>query len=140
MSESNATPRPIPAAFRDLIEQPNHASLATTLPNGTPQVTIVWFNTDEEGYVYVNTAVGRLKDKAIRQNPYVALAVLDPNNPYRYIQLRGPVVEVIEGQEARAHIDALSARYTGNPVYSFGPPDEQRVKFKVAPEHIQTMG
>ncbi len=132
-------PKEVPATFRDLIDRPLLTALATTLPNGTPQVTPVWFSTDEQGYFYVNTAVGRLKDKAIRANPYVALMIVDPENPYRYLAVRGPVTEISEAH-GREHINELSGRYTGNPIYSFGPPDEQRVRFQVCPEFVSTSG
>jgi len=129
----------IPEAYRDLIDRPLILALATTLPNGTPQVTPVWFY-EEDGYIYFNTAAGRLKDKAMRDNPYIAGMVLDPENPYRYVQIRGPIVEILEGAADRAGIDRLSLRYTGNPVYNFGPPDEPRVQYKVAPEKVFAQG
>ncbi len=129
----------IPEAYRDLIDRPLMLALATTLPNGTPQVTPVWFY-EEDGYIYFNTAAGRLKDKAMRENPYIAGMVLDPENPYRYMQIRGPIVEILEGAAGRTGIDRLSLRYTGNPVYSFGPPDEPRVQYKVAPEKVFAQG
>ncbi len=137
MSTNNGTPKPIPTNFRDLVEQPLFASFATVLPNETPQVTPVWFSY-EDGYFYVNTAVGRLKDRAVRANPYVALSIIDPNNSYRYLAVRGPIVEMNE-EEGRAHINFLAKRYTGADKYP-GPADEQRVRYKIAPEHVTTMG
>jgi PPOX class probable F420-dependent enzyme len=130
-------PKAIPERFRDLIAQSTPAALATTLPNGTPQVTLVWFDADDAGYIYLNSVVGRLKDKAIRANPYVALAIADATNPNRYIQLRGPVIAFNEGPKARAHINALSKRYLGLDPYP-GLPDEVRVKYTLAPEHVHT--
>ena len=72
-----STPKAIPATHIDLLERPLLAALATTLPNGTPQVTPVWFNY-EDGHVHINSAAGRLKDRAIRAKPYLALLVVDP--------------------------------------------------------------
>ncbi len=137
MSENTQQPKAIPASHQDLIDQPIVASLGTTLPDGTPQVTPVWFDFDG-GYLYFNSAAGRLKDKAVRKQPYVALTMVDPNNPYRYIAVRGPVVEITE-EGGRDHINQLSKRYTGSDVYQ-GPPTETRVKYKVQPEHVTTMG
>ena len=68
----------------------------------------------------------------------MALMMLDPENPYRYIQLRGPVVEVSE-EHGRAHINLLAKRYHGEDEYG-GPKDEQRIRYKIVPEHVQTMG
>jgi PPOX class probable F420-dependent enzyme len=126
------TPKPIPEAYRDLVDRPLFASLATTLPDGTPQVTPIWFSY-EDGYFFINTAVGRLKDRAIRAKPYVALMILDPDNGYRYLQVRGPVVEIDEASGV-AHINALSHRYTGKD-YNL-PAGQARVRFKMAPEHV----
>ncbi|MEN9938967.1 MAG: hypothetical protein RLZZ387_5546 [Chloroflexota bacterium] len=130
------TPKEIPASHIDLLERPLIGALATTLPDGTPQVTPVWFSF-EGGMIYVNTAVGRLKDKAVRARPYLALMVVDPGNPYRYLQVRGPVVEMNE-EEGAAHINALSHRYTGND-YDL-PAGQQRVRYAIAPERVDAHG
>ncbi len=124
------TPKPIPPSHIDLLERPIHASLATTLPNGTPQVTVVWFNY-ENGHVYINSAAGRLKDRAIRAKPYVALMVVDPQDPYRYIQVRGPIVAITE-EGAAEHINFLSHRYEGKD-YTFTP-GQVRVRYTIAPD------
>jgi PPOX class probable F420-dependent enzyme len=134
---TNSQPKAIPESHRDLIDRPIVTNLATTLPDGTPQVTPVWFS-EEGGYIYVNSARGRLKDRAMRENPYVALSIVDPDNPYRYLAVRGPVVDISE-EGARDHINQLSKRYTGNENYP-GPADETRVKYKIVPEHVTTMG
>jgi PPOX class probable F420-dependent enzyme len=129
-------PKPIPPSHIDLLERPILASLATTLPNGTPQVTAVWFNY-EDGRVHINSAAGRLKDRAIRARPYVALMVIDPQNPYRYIQVRGPVVEISE-EGGDEHINALSHRYTGKD-YPFQA-GQVRVRYVIVPEHVDAHG
>jgi PPOX class probable F420-dependent enzyme len=126
------TPKPIPQSHIDLLEKPIVAAFATTLPNGTPQVTAVWFHY-EGGHLYVNTAAGRLKDRAVRANPYVALMVIDPQDPYRYIQVRGPVIEMNEAEGA-AHINFLSHRYEGKD-YDL-PAGQQRVRYTILPEHV----
>jgi hypothetical protein len=135
---SHISPTTIPERYLDLATKPYVAMLATILPNGTPQVTPIWFKFDGKHFTF-NTAKGRLKAKAIQKNAYVALAILDPQNPYRYLQVRGAIVASNE-TEGRAHINELSQHYTGNAIYSFGPPDEVRIKYYMLPEHIQGMG
>jgi PPOX class probable F420-dependent enzyme len=130
------TPTPIPPSHADLLERPITAALATTLPNGTPQVTPVWFDL-ADGHVQINSAAGRLKDRAIRANPYVALMVLDPQDSYRYIQVRGPVVLISE-EGGDAHINALSQRYEGKD-YAFTP-GQVRVRYVIRPEHVDVHG
>ena len=130
-------PQPIPESHRDLLERPLVMALATTLSDGTPQVTPIWFNFDDD-YIYCNTARGRLKDRAIRERPYVALTIVDPDNVYRYLAVRGPVAEITE-EGARDHIDFLARRYMGAEKYP-GPADEVRVTYKIVPEHVQAWG
>ena len=122
----------IPPSHADLLDRPLLAALATTLPNGTPQVTAVWFNY-EGGRVHINSAAGRLKDRAIRAKPYVALMVIDPQNSARYIQVRGPVVTITEAG-ANEHINALSHRYEGKD-YTFVA-GQVRVRYEIAIEHV----
>jgi hypothetical protein len=127
-----------PAGFQDLLtdEARAFAYLATVMANGTPQVTPVWFNTDGE-YLQVNSARGRVKDRNMRQRPQVALAIADPKNPYRYVQVRGTVVEILE-QGAAEHIDALAKKYTGADRYANAR--DNRVIYKIKIEKTQTMG
>jgi len=124
--------QPIPPSHIDLLERPLLAALATTLPNGTPQVTAVWFNY-ADGQVHINSAAGRLKDRAIRAKPYLALMVMDPQNPGRYIQVRGPVVTITE-EGGDEHINALSHRYEGKD-YTFVE-GQVRVRYEIAIEHV----
>ncbi|HZG69553.1 MAG TPA: PPOX class F420-dependent oxidoreductase [Herpetosiphonaceae bacterium] len=127
---------PIPASHQDLLDRPLIMALATTLSDGTPQVTPVWFNY-EDGAIYFNTARGRLKDRAIRQTPYVAITIVDPDNMYRYLAIRGPVTMTEEG--GRDHIDLLAKRYMGADKYP-GPLSEVRIKFRLTPEHVLAAG
>lgn len=129
----------IPQAFQDLLQDETRAIayLATTMKDGTPQVTPVWFNT-QEGFIWVNSAQGRVKDRNMRARPQVALVIADPTNAYRYLQIRGKVVEITD-QGAREHINALAKKYTGQDRYS-GPAHETRVIYKISPEHVNTMG
>jgi PPOX class probable F420-dependent enzyme len=100
----------IPETFKDLLTTKKaFANLATINPDGTPQVTPVWFDWDGQ-QVRINTAKGRVKDKNLRRTPVVALSIMDPDNPYRYVQIKGRVASVTEAG-ADAHIDALAKKY-----------------------------
>ncbi len=130
----------LPESHKDLLTDESlkaFAVLATVMEDGSPQVTPIWFSWDGE-HVLLNSAKGRVKDRNMRQRPEVAVSIQDPRNPYRYIQIRGKVVDVTE-QGAREHINQLSKKYTGNPVYQ-GNPSETRVIYKIEPEHINVMG
>jgi PPOX class probable F420-dependent enzyme len=128
----------IPENYRDLFTKKAFAHLATVGRDGAPQVTPVWVDWDGT-HVRFNTAKGRVKDRKLRNNPRVALSIQDPDNPYRYVQVIGRVVEMTE-TGADAHIDALAKRYLGQDRYPFRRPDEVRVTVKVAPERVQGMG
>ena len=120
---------------RALIEEPNLGFLATVMPDGSPQVSPVWVDL-EDGYVRFNTAVGRVKDKNIRRDPRVAIAVADRNDPYSRIDIRGRVVDIVEGGEAEEHIDALSEKYRGVRPYTGRARGERRVLVRVQPERV----
>jgi PPOX class probable F420-dependent enzyme len=124
----------IPTSHADLIGDATkaHAYLATTMPDGTPQVTPVWFNAESD-HILVNTAIGRVKDRNMRDRPRVALLIADPRDALRYIQVRGRVVDFTENG-ALAHINNLSMKYHGR---AWSPVAGQvRVIFKIQPEHI----
>ena len=123
---------------RDLFTKKAFAHLATVGRDGRPQMTPVWVDWDGT-HVRFNTARGRVKDRNVRANPQVALSVQDPDNPYRYVQVRGRVVEMTE-QGADAHIDALAKKYLDQDRYPFRQPGEVRVTVKVLPESVQGMG
>ena len=124
--------------YRDLFDKKTFAHLATVGADGRPQVTPVWIAFDGT-HVRFNTARGRVKDHNLQRNPHVALSVQDPENPYRYEQVRGRVVDMTE-QGADADIDALAKKYLGQDRYPFRQPGERRVIVKVAPEQVQGMG
>lgn len=130
---------PIPPGFHDLLQSKKaFASLATLMADGAPQVTPVWFDFDG-GCIRINTARGRVKDKNMRRAGKVALAIQDPENPYRYIGIRGRVAEITE-QGADAHIDALAKKYLGQDRYPNRQPGEVRVTYRIEPERVWTMG
>ncbi len=129
----------IPDGYKDLLQKKAFANLATV----------------ERGrHAPGDAGVGRLrrhprplqhraragvKDKNLRRNPKVALSILDPDNPYRYVQVRGRVTEITE-TGADAHIDSLAKKYLGQDKYPYRKPGEVRVIFKIAPERVQIMG
>jgi hypothetical protein len=131
-------PATIPKDYSDLFSKRAFASLATLMPNGHPQVTPVWCDIDN-GYVIFNSARGRQKDRNVRRDPRVTLTLIDPENPYRYLEIRGRVVEITENS-ADAHIDKLAKKYLGVDKYPYRQPGEVRVIYKVEPEHVSSMG
>lgn len=126
----------IPESFHDLLRDETRAllSLATLMPDGTPQVTPVWFNYDGE-HILVNSAKGRVKDRNMRARPDVACLIVDPDNPYRYVQIRGRVVEITE-EGAVEHINDLHFKYRGQRGYPVG--DQIRVIYKIRPASVST--
>ena len=128
----------IPGPYRDLFDKKSFAHLATVGADGAPQVTPVWCDYDGT-HVRINTARGRVKERNLQGRPKVALSVLDPDNPYRYVQVRGRVAEVTE-TGADAHIDALAKKYLGQDRYPYRKPGEVRVIVTIVPERVQVMG
>ena len=106
------------------------AFLGTVMPDGSPQVTPVWFNTDGE-HILINSAKGRVKDENMRARPEVAMTIIDMKDAYRYLQVRGRVVAITE-TGAREHISTLSQKYFGRPFDI--PEGEIRVIYKIKPE------
>jgi PPOX class probable F420-dependent enzyme len=123
---------------RKLIEEPNFGTLATLMPDGSPQTTVVWVDTDGE-HVIVNTATGRQKPRNLERDGRVAISVVDRNNPYRQAAIRGRVVQMTQ-EGADAHIDKMAKKYLGKDQYPFHQPSEQRVIVKIEPQHVATNG
>lgn len=123
--------------LHDLATAGNFAAIATISADGTPRNHMMWIDADDDHLVF-NTEVHRSKFLDVERDPRITVTVIDKDNAYRYIEARGRVVETITGDEARAHIDAVSNRYTGadygNPVQS------ERVIVKVRPEKIHKNG
>jgi PPOX class probable F420-dependent enzyme len=131
-------PEVIPEKYADLLEKPAFGNLGTLMKDGSPQVTPIWVDFDGK-YVRFNSALGRVKDKNIRRDPRVSISLQDPANPYRYLEIRGKVVEITQ-TGADDHINKLSKKYLGQDVYPYRQPGEVRVTYKVAPEKISSMG
>jgi len=122
---------------KELILAKNLGNIATLMPNGSPHVVPVWIDYDN-GDVLVNTAEGRQKLKNIRHDPRVAMDVVNQENPYEMIALRGSVVEVTR-EGADAHIDKLARKYLGRD-YPYRQPGEQRVIIRIEPERLAKYG
>jgi PPOX class probable F420-dependent enzyme len=129
----------IPDQYLDLLasEKKAFASIATVQPDGSPQVTPVWFDY-ANGRVRVNTAKGRVKARNMQVGALVALSIMDPDNAYRYVQVRGKVARMTE-EGARAHIDTLSRKYIGKE-YPWSRPGEVRIMYEIEPTAAQGMG
>lgn len=130
----------IPESHRDLLKDETRAFayVATVMSDCSPQVTKVWFNTDGE-YILINSVKGRVKDQNMRERAQVALAIEDPRKDYRFLQVRGRVVDMTE-EGARQHIDTLAGKYTGVPEYKGMQPGMVRVIYKIQPESVSTSG
>lgn len=123
-----------PQEYVDLLKDETKAYLflATTMPDGSPQVTPIWFSSDDK-YILINTNEGRTKDRNMKARPKIALVIQDPTTPYRYIQIRGEIAEFTT-QGADEHINQLSLKYDNEPwKYREG---QKRIIFKIKPTHI----
>jgi PPOX class probable F420-dependent enzyme len=125
---------PIPDKYLDLFEKRAFAHLATLMPDGSPQVTPVWVDFDGT-FVLVNSAKGQQKDLNMKRDGRVALSIQDPEDPYRYMQVRGHVVEITD-QGADAHIDKMAKKYLGKDVYPNRTPGMVRLIYKIKPEKV----
>ena len=123
---------------RQLIEEPNFGYVATIMEDGSPQVSPVWVDL-EDGLVVFNTAVGRVKEKNMRRDPRVAISIANRDKQYEKVDIRGRVVDFVEGEEADRHIDKMAKKYIGEDKYPWKAPGEQRVIVKIQPERVSEM-
>ena len=128
----------IPSSYLDLFRKKAFGHLATLMADGSPQVSPVWVDFDGE-CVVVNSVRHRLKVRNVRRDSHVALSVQDPENPYRYVEVRGRVVAIAE-KSATEHIDALARRYLGIDRYPHRQPSDVRVVLRIQPDRVVTMG
>jgi PPOX class probable F420-dependent enzyme len=128
----------IPASHADLLRKKAFANLSTVNADGSPQVTPVWVDYDGTNLM-VNTARGRVKSNNLEREPRVALAIADPENPYRYLGIQGRVTEMTE-TGADAHIDKMAMKYLGKDKYPYRVPGEKRVIVKIKPEKVHAIG
>jgi PPOX class probable F420-dependent enzyme len=108
----------------------NFAAFTTLLPGGHPQTQVMWVDANEQ-HLLINTEVHRQKFRNVERDPRVTVTIWDKEDPYRFVEVRGEVVEKVKGQEAREHIDELSQKYRGKPYQT--PIRSERVVFRIAP-------
>jgi PPOX class probable F420-dependent enzyme len=126
----------IPSVVRAQLEARNFWQFVTINADGSPTATPVWAGVEDD-VVLVNTAIGRRKERNVRRDPRVALAMVDRQNPYSWIEIRGRVVEFIEGERADESIDGFARKYLGLPRYATGTPGERRVLLRIEPTRIR---
>lgn len=134
----------IPDSHVDLLTDPVYVTMITVMPDGQPQATVTWCDYDGR-YVLVNTARGRQKERNLSQRPKATILAIDPENPYRYLEVRGRVAEATE-EGAVESINSLAQKYRNKPTYYGGvaPAErankETRVLFKIEPTHVNAIG
>jgi PPOX class probable F420-dependent enzyme len=131
-------PATISPGFQKLLQEPAYCQLATLMPDGSPQNTQVWVDTDGE-HILVNTAQGRQKERNVQRDPRVAVNVVDPTNAWRIGMVRGRVVKVTT-VGADQLIDQLAKKYLDEETYPFRRPEEVRVTLKILLEKINEIG
>jgi PPOX class probable F420-dependent enzyme len=114
----------------ELAHGQNFAALTTLLPGGHPQTQVMWVDANEQ-HLLVNTEVHRQKFRNIERDPRVTVTIWDTEDPYRFVEVRGEVVEKVKGQEAREHIDELSHKYRGKPYQT--QIQSERVVLRIVP-------
>jgi PPOX class probable F420-dependent enzyme len=130
--------RALPSKVKTLLSKKVFAHLATLMPDGSPQVSTVWVDVDGD-VILVNSAEGRLKDRNVRRDPRVALSVVDPDNPYQSLSIRGRVVEITH-EGADAQIDRMARKYLGLDSYPYRTSNEVRVIYRISADRIAVMG
>jgi PPOX class probable F420-dependent enzyme len=124
-------------SYTDILQKKGFANLSTIQPDGSPQVTPVWFDY-ENGLIRINTAINRRKDRNMRKRPQVAISISDPDNPYKYVSIRGVVHKRTE-EGADDHIDSLAKKYLDVDEYPYRSSDETRVLYLIQPISVSGM-
>ncbi len=124
-------------ALKTLIDDKNFGALTTLMPDGMPQTQVMCVDADDD-HVLINTEVGRQKYRNVERDPRVTVTVWNRSNPYQYVEVRGHVAATVTGDDARAHIDSLSRKYTGGDYAN--PIATERVIVKIAPERVHKNG
>lgn len=120
---------------KNILSKQTFAHLATLMPDGSPQLTPVWVDYEDDR-ILVNTAEGRAKPRNVRNDQRVALSATDPDNPYEAVIVRGHVDEITH-EGADEHIDSMAKKYLGKDKYPFRQAGEERVKIYVQPEVVK---
>lgn len=126
----------IPETHRDILDKKGFAHIATLGPDGAPQSSPVWYGWDGEYLTFSNTKA-RQKYRNLSARPQVAVSITDPDNPYRYVEIRGSATILDDAD--KTFIDQMSDKYIGKP-YPWNQPGDERVIVKVKPEHVTSMG
>ena len=124
----------IPESHLDIFEKKSFGVLSTLMPDGSPQSSVIWLHYND-GCIYFNSITGRQKYRNIKKDPKVTLLITDPDNPYRYIEVRGKIT-VITSRKANEFVDALAKKYLGFDVYPNHRIGVTRVIYKLVPEKI----
>jgi len=122
---------------RRFLEEPFVGEVTTLRPNGSPHTTVVWVDVDTD-VVMFNTAVGRAKERYLRNDPRVSLIVVDPENAYRWVSVDGTAELTTDGADAQ--IDKLAKKYLGQDEYPWRKPEEQRITVRIRPNRVETTG
>jgi PPOX class probable F420-dependent enzyme len=123
---------------REFISANPFVATATTIrKDGSPHNTVVWVDTDD-GVITFNTAVGRAKERHLRDNPRAAITVVDPEDAYKWVSISGQAELTIEGADEQ--IDRLAKKYLGKDEYPWRNPEEQRIKVRITPERVDAYG
>ena len=131
---------PVPDPFLDLFERKSFAHFATVMPDGTPHVTPVWVDYDETAdRVLINTMQGRQKERNVQRNPKVGLSITDPDDPYRYVSVRGEA-ETVTQEGAVDHINELAHRYMDQDYPNLDDESGPRVVVRIRPDRVVTSG
>jgi len=128
----------IPEKYVDLLQSTALAHVATIGPNGEPQSTPVWFGWDGEHVLFSQTKA-RQKYHNLQRDPHVALSIVDPSNPYRYLEIRGKVARIDEDPDNQ-FINAMAKKYINQDVYPWHQPGDERVVIVIEPERTTKMG
>ncbi|MGI9606141.1 MAG: PPOX class F420-dependent oxidoreductase [Acidimicrobiales bacterium] len=129
----------IPTEYQDMLDKVAFWHVATIGPDGAPQSSPVWAGHDDEGHITFSLTTGRQKFRNLEAAPKIALSATDPDNPYRYLEIRG-TVERIDPDPENAFIDSMAKKYMGVDAYPFHQPGDQRVVVHVQPERTSQMG
>ena len=124
----------LPDKAKKMFQGKNFAHIASLMPDGSPQVSAVWVEVDGNNIV-LNTDESTLKVKNFRKDPRTAISIVDQEDPYQAVVVRGRVVEIRPDTDG-AHIDSLAKKYLGLDEYPFHQPDEKRVIVVVEPDKV----
>jgi PPOX class probable F420-dependent enzyme len=122
---------------RKFLEKPYVGTVTTLRQDGSPHSTIVWVDVDEDGLSF-NTAAGRAKPRHLERDPRVSLLVVDPEDTYKWVSISGTAELTTDGADSQ--IDRLAKKYLGQDEYPWRKPEEQRIKVRINPEHVDSYG